>query len=77
MWVAVPETPLTEWGGVAWPYESSPQQTTLRAPAWIAQLWPPPAAMSVALPETPLTALGGVAWPEKSSPQQTTRPEPA
>ncbi len=63
MWVAVPETPLTALGGVAWPLPSKPQQTTLPVPAWIAQLWKRPAVMSVAVPETPLTALGGVARP--------------
>jgi hypothetical protein len=58
--------PLTASGGIVWPLPSSPQQTTLPVPAWIAQLWKPPNAMSVAVPKTPLTALGGVAWPSTS-----------
>jgi hypothetical protein len=37
---------------------------TLPVPAWIAQLWFWPAAMSLAVPETPLTASSGVAWPK-------------
>jgi hypothetical protein len=59
--VAVPETPLTESGGIAWPSMSQPQQTTLPVPAWTAQLWLPPAEIAVAVPETPLTSSGGVA----------------
>jgi hypothetical protein len=62
MSVAVPETPLTASGGVAWPSKFLPQQMALPVPAWIAQLWSLPAAMWVAVPETPLTASGGVAW---------------
>ena len=77
MSLAVPETPLTSSGGVAWPQRSQPQQTTLPVPAWIAQLWAPPAAMWVAVPEMPLTASGGVAWPKSSRPQPTTGPSDA
>ena len=73
MAVAVPETPLTASGGVAWPEESLPQQTTLPVTAWIAQLWSWPAETSVAVAETPLTASGGVG----PAPQQTTLPVPA
>jgi hypothetical protein len=61
MSVAVPESPLTAFGGVAWPSEFRPQQTTLPVPAWIAQLWAKSAAISVAVPEKPFTASGGIA----------------
>ena len=63
MALAVPEAPLTEAGGDAWPKKSQPQQTAFPVPAWIAQLWWPPAAMALAVPDVPLTPSLGDAWP--------------
>src|SRR5262245_45224109 len=54
-----------------------PQQTTAPLPAWIAQLWPPPAAIAEAVPAVPSTDGGGVASPETFPPQQTTAPPSA
>jgi hypothetical protein len=61
MSVAVPETPLTVSGGVAWSSWFAPQQKALPVPAWIAQLWLKPEEMSVAITGPPLTVSGGVA----------------
>jgi hypothetical protein len=69
--------PFTDGGGAISGKPWIPQQTTAPVPAWIAQLWPPPAAIEVAAPEMPSTDAGGSVTPEPSYPQQTTAPVPA
>jgi hypothetical protein len=77
MALAVPLVPLTDAGGKGWPLSlPAPQQTTFPVPAWIAQLWPAPAAMALVVPIVAVTA-GDGAWPALLSPQQTTLSVPA
>src|SRR5262249_61616682 len=74
---AVPAVPSTEGGGVVGAMPFPPQQTTAPVPAWIAQLWYPPAVIAEAVPAVPSTDGGGVVSPLISAPQQTTAPVPA
>ena len=59
MALAIPETPLTASGGVAWPWVSSPQQTTLPVTVWIAQLCLPARGDVGRSPRNTVDGVGG------------------